>query len=201
MAAAMEGNTAPFDSQSQTWEEYCDVLQYFFEANEIEDAGRQKSILLSSVGSQTYSLMRNLISPARPVDKTFDELVQLLKDHFNPKPSEIVQRYKFNSRSRKLGETVMEYVALLRKLAQDCNYGDKLTEMLRDRLVCGIGEDRIQQPLLSEPDLTFDRVLKLAQAIETASKDVRDLQSLESAPSHMRAPEACAQDDGKAEPQ
>lgn len=70
----------------------------------------------------------------------------------------------------------MEYVAVLRKLAQDCNYGDKLSEMLCDRLVCGIGDDR--------------RQLKLDQAIETASKDVKDLQSLGSTPSRMRAPQA-----------
>lgn len=68
------------------WEEYCEVLHHFFEANEITDASRQKAVLLSSVGNQT----------ARPGDKTFDELVRLLKDHFNPKPSEIVQRFKFN---------------------------------------------------------------------------------------------------------
>ncbi|XP_062297408.1 uncharacterized protein K02A2.6-like [Scomber scombrus] len=189
MAAAMVGSTAPFDCQTQSWEEYCEVLHHFFEANEIDDASRQKAILLSSVGSQTYSLMRNLVSPAKPGDKTFDELVKLLKEHFNPKPSEIVQRFKFNSRNRKNGETVMEYVAVLRKLSQDCNYGDKLSEMIRDRLVCGIGDDRIQRRLLSEPDLTFDKALKLAQAIETASKDVKDLHSLEFAPPHLRAPQ------------
>lgn len=68
-------------------------------------------------------------------------------------------------------------------------YGEKLAEMLRDRLVCGIGDDRIQRRLLSEPDLTFDRAQKLAQAIETASKDVRDLHSLEAATLQKRMPQ------------
>ncbi|TWW73698.1 hypothetical protein D4764_15G0010940, partial [Takifugu flavidus] len=110
--------------------------------------------------------MRNLVSPAKLGDKTFDELIQ------------------------EQGETVMEFVAVLRKLAQDCNYGDKLSEMIRDRLVCGIVDDRIQRRLLSEPDLTFDKALKLAQAIETACKDVKDLQSPEFVPQYMRAPQA-----------
>lgn len=113
--------------------------------------------MLSSVGSQTYSLMRNLVSPVKLGNKTFDELVKLLKDRFKPEPSEIVQRFKFNSSGRKPGESVMAYVAVLRKLAQDCNYGDKLSEMLRDRLVCGFGDDCIQRRLLSELNLTFDR--------------------------------------------
>lgn len=45
--AAMVGSAAPFDGQTQTWEEYCEVLHHFFKANEITDASRQKDILLS----------------------------------------------------------------------------------------------------------------------------------------------------------
>ena len=29
MAAAMVGSTAPFDSQTQTWEEYCEYVQSY----------------------------------------------------------------------------------------------------------------------------------------------------------------------------
>lgn len=175
--ANLVGSTVPFNSQEQSWEEYCEVLQHFFDANGIEEAGKKRAILLSAVGSHTYSLIRNLLSPVKPGAKTYDDLVKLLTDHFNPKPSEIVQRFKFNSRSRKPGEAVLDYVAALRKLAHDCNYGEKLTEMLRDRLVCGIGDDRIQRRLLSEPELTFDKALKLAQAMEAANKDVQELQA------------------------
>ena len=101
--------------------------------------------------------------------------MKLLKDHFHPKPSEIVQRYKFDSRTRKQGESVSEYVAELRRLAQDCNYGEKLKQMLRDRLVCGINDERIQRRLLSETELTFDKALSIALAVETANKNAHDL--------------------------
>ncbi|XP_067104154.1 uncharacterized protein [Osmerus mordax] len=174
--AATVGSLSTFDHQTQSWEEYCEVLGHFFEANGIEDDGKKRAILLSSVGSQTYSLMRNLLSPVRPGVKQFAEIVDLLKAHFKPKPSEIVQRFKFNSRNRSGDESVSDYVAALRRLAQDCNYGDNLKEMLRDRLVCGINNDRIQLKLLSETGLTFERALVLAQAMETATKDVREIQ-------------------------
>ena len=77
----------------------------------------------------------------------------------------MVQRWKFNSRDRRQGESVVEYVAELRRLAQDCNFGDTLTVMLRDCLVCGINEDSIQRRLLSEDVRTFDTALKKAQAM------------------------------------
>ncbi|KAK7901534.1 hypothetical protein WMY93_018303 [Mugilogobius chulae] len=121
--------------------------------------------------------MRNLLSPNKPKEKTYQQLVLLLKNHFDPKPSEIVQRYKFDSRSRKPNESVMDYVAELRRLAQDCNYGDTLQQKLRDRIVCGINDDRIQRRLLAETDLTCEKALSIAVAAETATKNAHDLQN------------------------
>ncbi len=42
--------------------------------------------------------------------------------------------------------------------------------------MCGIEADGIQRRLLAEAELTFEKALKLAQAIETANKYVLDLQ-------------------------
>ena len=50
--------------------------------------------------------------------------------------------------------------------------------MLRDRLVCGIADQRIQRRLLTEPDLTFAKALELAQAAEAADRNTRALDSL-----------------------
>ncbi|XP_039543047.1 uncharacterized protein K02A2.6-like [Pimephales promelas] len=177
MATGTIGSLAAFDAQAQTWEEYSEVLEQFFVANGIEDEGKQRAILISVVGPQTYSVMRNILSPTKPSEKTFQQLVTLLKNHFNPQPSEIVQRFRFDSRMKKPTETVTEYVAELRRLAQDCNYGATLDQMLRDRLVCGIDDDRIQRRLLSEANLTFETAFKIAVANEAASKNVLDLQS------------------------
>ncbi|KAJ8001021.1 hypothetical protein DPEC_G00186480 [Dallia pectoralis] len=176
MANALVGTLTVFNSQTQTWEECVEVLGNVFVANEIEDGEKKRAILLSYVGSRTYSLMRNVLSPDKPGERSYGELTDLLQSHFNPKPSEIVQRFKFNSRKRAAKETVTEYVALLRELAHHCSYGDKLKEMLHDRLVCGIADDRIQRRLLAEPELMFEKAFKVALAMETANRDVRDLQ-------------------------
>ena len=47
--------------------------------------------------------------------------------------------------------------------------------MLRDRLVCGIGDGKIQRRLLAESELTFKKAFELAQAMETADRDAQDL--------------------------
>ena len=49
--------------------------------------------------------MRSLLTPAKPTEKTYTELVAKLTEHYSPAPSEEMQRFRFNSRSRKPGET------------------------------------------------------------------------------------------------
>ena len=146
--------------------------------NGVTDAERKRAIFLSVIGPRTYKLLSSLVAPSKLGEKTYDELVVALTEHHSPAPSEIVQRFKFNSRFRHAGESVATNVAELRSIAQTCNYGTSLDEMLRDRIVCGINDDRIQQRLLSEKGLTYKKApVELSQGLETAAKNVRELQS------------------------
>ncbi len=68
-------------------------------------------------------------------------------------------------------ETVSEFVAGLRRLSEYCQFAATLDDMLRDRLVCGIRNRRLQQRRLAETDLTFQKELHISQAIETAESN------------------------------
>ena len=89
--------------------------------------------------------------------------MDLVKEHLQPSPSVIMQRFNFNGRMQKGEEAVAEYVAELRCIAEHC---ELLDEILRDRLVCGVKDTRIQRRLLAEPKLTFAKALEIAQAAE-----------------------------------
>ena len=102
-----------------------------------------------------------------------------MQKHYDPRPSVIVQRYQFNTRNQLTGEAIASCIAELRHLAEHCKFGTTLNAMLRDRLVCGVEEPRIQRKLLAEPDL-FDKAFKLTSAAEAADKNVKDLQSTKS---------------------
>ena len=165
-----------FDSAREDWLSYTERLQQFFAANDITNATKQRAILLSACGASTYQLIRNLLAPEKPSTKSFDELVLLVQNHLQPLPSVIVQRFNFHSRSRHQEETISQFMAELRKLAEHCEFGDSLNEMLRDRLVCGINDHQIQRRLLSEPKLSFSQALQIAQAAETAHRNTKELE-------------------------
>ena len=120
----------------EEWTQYVERLQQFFVANNItgeDKAVKRRATFLSLVGHSAYNLLRNPIAPAKPTDKTFGELVSILTKHYSPKPTEVMQRLRFNSRVRRDEESIADYVAELRKLAAFCNYDDSLDKMLRDR--------------------------------------------------------------------
>ena len=174
-SAGIIGIVHNFNEEEDTWKAYIERLGHFFIANDIVTEQKQKAILLSSVGPKTYKLLGNLVAPRNPGDLPFKEIVETIQNHHNPRPSTIVQRFKFNSRVRALGEPIKNFVAELRKLTEYCEYGDTLEEMLRDRLVCGINERKIQQRLLSERNLTFKKAFEIALAMEMAEENVNDL--------------------------
>lgn len=175
MAQGYIGHIGAFNSESEDWVSYTERLEHYFVANGIDDADKRRATLLSVCGPTTYQLIRDLLSPAKPSDKTFEELVALVKEHHQPVPSVIAQRYMFNTRTQQPGETVSAFVAQLRKIAQYCKFGDALDDMLRDRLVCGCRDRRLQYKLLADSELTFAKALSMAKANETADRGTKDL--------------------------
>lgn len=134
-------------------------------------------MFLTSVGSKAYHTLRALVQPAKPSEKTFADCVKALQKHFSPKPSEIVQRYRFYTCTQQMSENIAQFVANLRRLSNGCNFQD-LNTMLRDRLVVGVKDATIQRKLLSESELTFSKAYNLATAMELAPKDLEDIRKI-----------------------
>ena len=176
--AATLGKVEEFDSNREEWSQYVERLGHFFLANGITEEAKKRSVFLAVIGPTAYKLLRNLVSPAKPGVRPYEELIRVMTEHHNPTPSEIVQRYKFHSRFRQPGESVATFVAELRSLAEFCNFGQTLDDMLRDRLVCGINEAVIQRRLLAEPRLTLQKALELAQGMEAAAQNSRELRQV-----------------------
>ena len=143
---ATYGKIVESKESEESWAQYIERLEQYFRGNDIEDAGKK--------ASETT---------------IFKKIVETLEKHHLPRPSEMVEHFKFHSRYRKVDEGVATYVAASCKLSGHCNYGETLLEMLRDRLVCSVNNEKIQQRLLAELDLTLKKAEEIALAIELAS--------------------------------
>ena len=159
------------------WSVYAERLEHYFVANDVAAEDKKRAILLSMCGPSTYVLIRSLVTLPKPTDFSFKDLVEKVGKYHNPQPSAVVQCFKFNSQMWQLGETVAAYVAELKKLSEFCEFGGALDETLRDRIVWGIADSRVQHRLLAESFLTFEKALEIVQAMELATQDLKDLQA------------------------
>lgn len=94
----------------------------------------------------------------------------MLQDHYEPKTSSIVQRFKFNCQVRVASDFISTYVAGLRELSEHCDYKDSVKQMLRDRWECGVNHEPIQHRLLSVKELICEMALDIAIMMEDAEK-------------------------------
>ncbi len=170
---AVQFSINEYEPIRESWIEYEERLEYFLLANGITEAARKKAVLITSIGASNFSSLRSVATPDGVKAKSFDELVLVLRNHFSPKPSEVAQRFKFNACVRKPGESVALFLANLRSLSEDCNFGESLEVMIRDRIVYGINDRAFQKRLLSETKLTYKRAVELARELETADRDIK----------------------------
>ena len=117
-------------------------MEQYFEVNEIANEKRVPA-LLSSIGGKTYTLLRNWTTPDKPKDKSYADIVKILKEHLSPAPLVVAERFRFHKRDQKESKSINEYVAQIRKMSKYCNFPD-LNDTLRDRLVCGLRTEQTQ---------------------------------------------------------
>ena len=94
---ATHGTISSFDPDKEQWTSYAERLDFYFEANNVTSAETKRAIFLTVCGPSTFQLLKSLVQPNTPKEKTYTELKEFLEKHFNPKPSSIVQRFKFNT--------------------------------------------------------------------------------------------------------
>ena len=115
----------------------------YFAANSIQQ-NKWVLILLSSIGSSSYTLLSDLVAPTLRKDKSFADIKTAVLKHFEPKCAIIAERFHFNKRDQSSGESVAEYDAALCKVATYYKFGIYLEEALRDGFVCGLCNEGIQ---------------------------------------------------------
>ena len=75
-------------AEQEEWTQYIERMEHYFAANGHTEADKKKAILLSAVGAAAYKRLRSLVCPAKPGDKTYTELVDVMKQHHNHRQAE-----------------------------------------------------------------------------------------------------------------
>ena len=179
MAYVGQGSIENFLCEDGDFEDYADRIDYFMIANKIADPARKRFMLLTILHNSYYKTLKSLVFPRKPRECSYDELMEAFRTHYCPAPTPVMSRYRFNRRSQSADETIAEFVANLRKIAEYCDFGATLNDMLRDRLQQGVKNERIQQAILDQEDQSFDAIYRKAISMETTAKEMKILATKE----------------------
>ena len=107
-----------------------------------------------------------------PNTKTYNQLPTLLRDHYKATRLKTAKRYKFRSATQKPGQSIVDFVRELKRLARTCEFTNEQPRDsgFRDR---GFRSEQIKRKLLSA-HFSFEEEVDAAIAQEIAQKDVRD---------------------------
>ena len=81
-------------------DEYVERMDQWAEINGVGEE-KKAGMLLSMVGANAYRLLKDILTPDKPKDKTCVKLREALLSHYSPKQLIIAERFKFYKRGQK----------------------------------------------------------------------------------------------------
>jgi hypothetical protein len=170
------------------WERFIEQFRWYLEAIDAQNAGdrRKVAILLTVAGKEAQEVFRTFTyAPAIPeipaqgniaavpevpaeTAEQFDTVVRKFQEFCVPRKNIIYERYVFHTRQQQEEESIDSFVTDLRLKAQSCEFGELQESLIRDRLVVGIGDAKLKEKLLKDPNLTLERAIELCKISEAA---------------------------------
>ncbi|XP_040070601.2 uncharacterized protein LOC115330560, partial [Ixodes scapularis] len=151
---------------------------------------RRKALLLHCLGVEGQRVFYTLPETHLPVPlqettagtKTptapdeYDIALSALETYFAAISNVVVARHRFRQRAQLPGESVEVFVAELRHLSTDCQFGLLADKFIRDQLVAKTTSQRLRERLLLEgSSLTPDRALSIGRLVEEAVRYSKEL--------------------------
>lgn len=150
----------------EDWQVHKDQLEILCRLNDTEPAD-WAAMLLSSLRDEEYRKVYDLCAPDSPRNKSYAELTQLCDTIFNAPKSVFRERIRFFGIHKEPTQTVYGWATQLQRLSGDCQFGNRLQEVLVDQFISGL---KYSPQLLSEflteefegGQLTFQKAVKIA---------------------------------------
>lgn len=171
---------------------YEDRLKQYFIVNDVKDE-QKVPLFITISGGEIYETLSSFTTPDLPSQKSFNELMKLLNDHFSPRLNKRSERAKFHRLYQHNGENVKEFSIRLQKAAQTCNFGDfldkdptkealkfkrwALDEQLTDQFIVGLHAEKTRQVLINNDPKDYQSCFQLAVNMEMSDRESKQFSS------------------------
>ncbi|XP_062716386.1 uncharacterized protein K02A2.6-like isoform X1 [Aedes albopictus] len=163
---ALYGTIDPY-VPGTSFSNYIEHIEYFFSSNNVPDE-RKKDLFMTFAGMATFEELKLLYPSTDLKTLSYAEITKKLKERFDKVDNELVSRYKFRCRKQGPSESNENFILAVRLLAESCDFGQFRDTAIRDQLLFGLSDRKLQKRLLSEDELTLKTAERIIKSSEIA---------------------------------
>ena len=173
-ALSFEGNVI------ENWKRWKQNFGFYLVATEYEEKSDQikAALFLHCIGDEGRRIYNTLPFDAAGDNEVYTKVIEKFEAHISPRKTITFNRYKFFTYRQDDGQTFDDYLTTMRKLCGDSELGTMEDELLRDMLIIGLKDKRLQEHLLSRENdqNTLPNVIKTAQTAELTTHQAKYIQ-------------------------
>ena len=154
---------------AEGWKEFKQRFTFYADGTGLSKKAEkmQCAVLMHVIGKQGQDVYQSFTFEGDE-DGKYEPLVRKFDAVFLPKTNLTYERYRFNSCVQKEEQPFDTFATEVRGLAKTCEFGELKNSLIKDRLVCGIRDLKLQEVLLREDPEDVDEVIKFCRASEIA---------------------------------
>ena len=160
-------------NRSLSWELFKQTWTNYELATGLRTVSEEQRLatLLSVIGTEAL-IVYNAFTWSTEETQTVEIVLVKFEAYCKPKRNIAYERYLFMSRKQKSTEKIEDYIVALRNLIIDCKYEHLADSILRDQIIMGVHSSKVRESLLKEQDLTLDKCVNIARAIERTKEHI-----------------------------
>ena len=161
---------------AERWKKFKRAWNNYSIAIEVNTKSEQVQVatLLTVIGEEAREVFATFAWESEGDEKKIATVLDKFGAYCQPRRNIPFERYRFNRRAQEPGESYEQYRTSLRILSETCDF-HAITpeEILRDRLVFGIQDDKVRERLLREADLTLKKTDEICRAAESMAAQMK----------------------------
>ena len=146
------------ENRVEEWKLFLQMYENYELITELNKKSKeyQKAVFLHTLGPVGLRLYNTLTFDREGDEKDVKVIKEKMSTLIIGRTNETYERFIFNKRDQKPGESIETYIAELRELAKSCKFCECLKDsLIRDRIVLGICDQGTRKVLLQKRDLTL----------------------------------------------
>ncbi len=162
----------PFSFVPKDWPSWKSHFERYRTASGLAKMGESEQIntLIYVMGIKAEEVSKAFVYAKETDAEKYNIVMAKFDAHFVPRRNVIHERYLFNTRNQRNGETAEEFITALHALAETCEFDSFKEQLIRDRIVVGIANPELSKQLQLITGLTLQKAIDTVRANEDVAK-------------------------------